>query len=121
MNTVELIIAKRDGKSCTSVNCGAKAKRRSVGVALAVALSLSLAGGGVAWASASLVTVESKTITSEDTGAAETTYDLDRTGSTVDGEAGTGVTFTVENGGIVGYIRSPKSGNKIKPLHNAKA
>ena len=106
-------IAKRNGKSCTSVNCGAKANRRSVGLALAIALSLSLAGGGVAWASASLVTVESKTITSEDTGAADITYDLDRTGSTVDGEAGTGVTFTVENGGKVGYIRSPKSGNTI--------
>ena len=43
-------IAKRNGKSCTSVNCGAKANRGSVGVALVIALSLSMAGVGVAWA-----------------------------------------------------------------------
>ena len=42
-------IAKRNGKSCTSVNCGAKANRRCVGMVLAIALSLSMTGGGVAW------------------------------------------------------------------------
>ena len=42
-------IAKRNGKSCTSVNCGAKANRRHAGVALAIALSLSMTGGGIAW------------------------------------------------------------------------
>ena len=43
-------IAKRNGKSCTSVNCGAKVKRGHAGVALALALAMSLTGGGVAWA-----------------------------------------------------------------------
>ena len=43
-------IAKRNGKNCTSVNCGAKANRGRAGVALAIALSLSMTGGGVAWA-----------------------------------------------------------------------
>ena len=38
-------IAKRNGKSCTSVNCGAKANRGHAGVALAVLLCL--ASGGV--------------------------------------------------------------------------
>ena len=42
-------IAKRNGKSCTSVNCGAKANRGHAGMALALALSLSMAGGGIAW------------------------------------------------------------------------
>ena len=34
-------IAKRNGKGCTSVNCGAKANRGHAGVALAIVLSLS--------------------------------------------------------------------------------
>ena len=42
-------IAKRNGKSCTSVNCGAKVNRGHAGVVLAIALSLSMTGGGVAW------------------------------------------------------------------------
>ena len=107
-------IAKRNGKGCTSVNCGAKANRRSVGVALAVALSLSMAGGGVAWAEDEPVTGSPKTITSADTSANETVYRLDRTGSTIDGEAGTGVKFILKNGGTVKAIRSYKSGNLIE-------
>ena len=105
-------IAKRNGKSCTSVNCGAKANRGHAGVALAIALSLSMAGGGVAWAED--VTEQSKTIYSTDTAAATTSYILNRTGSTVDSAAGTGVTFTVENGGKVYLVTSYKSGNIIK-------
>ena len=105
-------IAKRNGKSCTSVNCGAKANRGHAGMALAIALSLSMTGGGVAWAED--VTEPSKTIYSTDTDAATTNYILARTGSTVGGAAGTGVTFTVENGGKVYLVTSYKSGNTIK-------
>ena len=46
-------IAKRNGKSCTSVNCGAKANRRRV--ALALSLSLWIAGGNVASAADEIV------------------------------------------------------------------
>ena len=100
-------IAKRNGKNCTSVNCGAKANRRSVGVALAIALSLSMASGGVAWGAEATVTT--------DTEIPNTTYVVDS--STIDftlaGEAGAGITFTVNNGGKVKSVISTQSGNTI--------
>ena len=113
-------IAKRNGKNCTSVNCGAKAKRRYAGMALAVALSLSMAGGGVAWAAESEfitpISSETMTITTDSTKVEglNNVYKLQRTGGTIDSAAGTGVTFTVEgNEGKVYLITSYLSGNTI--------
>ena len=89
-------IAKRNGKSCTSVNCGAKANRGHAGMALAIALSLSMVGGGVAQA--------------ED-------VDADRTvppGAPVSYNLiNDGITFTVASEGDVYSIDSVKSGNTI--------
>ena len=105
-------IAKRNGKSCTSVNCGAKANRRHAGVALAIALSLSMTGGGVAWG-AEVVEVSDATypeITTDTTSTAEY-YKLVMDGG---GTAGSGVKFTVGNGGKINYVTSVKSGNTIE-------
>ncbi len=95
-------IAKRNGKSCTSVNCGAKANRRSVGVALAIALSLSMAGGGVAWA--------------ED--VFDNTYNIDNpyNSSTKSKEiviTADNVTFVLGSIGKIKTISSEKDGNSI--------
>ena len=105
-------IAKRNGKSCTSVNCGAKVNRGHAGVALAIALSLSMTGGGVAWG-AEVVEVSDATypeITTDTTSTAEY-YKLVMDGG---GTAGSGVKFTVGNGGKINYVTSVKSGNTIE-------
>ena len=113
-------IAKRNGKSCTSVNCGAKVNRGHAGVALAIVLSLSMTGGGVAWAASEFITPissETMTITTDSTKVEgnDNVYKLQRTGGTIDSAAGTGVTFTVEgNEGKVYVIKSYVSGNTIK-------
>jgi hypothetical protein len=90
-------IAKRNGKSCTSVNCGAKANRRCVGMVLALALSLSLTGGGVAWA---------EDVPSNQTINSPTNKDYVITGS--------GVKFIVDSGGIINSVTSSTSGNTIE-------
>ena len=89
-------IAKRNGKSCTSMNCGVKAKgSRAV---LALAFALSVTGGAVftmpqmAWAADITITSGSVTI-SDDTHAADDYY-----------LNGSGITFTVNAGGVVNSI-----------------
>ena len=89
-------IAKRNGKSCTCVNCDAKASRGRAGLALAVALSLSMAGGGVAWAED---VVSDRTVPP----GSAVTYVL----------ISDGITFTVADTGDVSSIRSAKSGNTV--------
>ncbi len=95
-------IAKRNGKSCTSVNCGAKANRGHAGVALAIALSLSMTGGGVAWA--------------ED--VSDNTYDANHpyNSSTKTKEiviTADNVTFVLGSNGKIKTISSEKDGNSI--------
>ncbi|MBQ6743887.1 MAG: hypothetical protein IJR05_03920 [Acidaminococcaceae bacterium] len=100
-------IAKRNGKSCTSVNCGAKANRGHTGVALAIALSLSMASGGVAWAAPKSITTDT-TVSVDDYWS---DYTLDKTGT---GAAGSGVHFTVTGSNVrVSSITSQQSGNVI--------
>ena len=100
-------IAKRNGKSCTSVNCGAKANRGHAGVALAIALSLSMTGGGVAWGEE--ITVKNPQAITAD--KSSTDYILSY--GTVSTAAGAGTTFTVTGTGKVKSIKSEKSGNVI--------
>ena len=105
-------IAKRNGKSCTSVNCGAKVNRGHAGVALAIALSLTMAGGGVAWAEDTRRIIEEQnppTITSD-----ETNYFCHVLSFPSGSGAGTGVNFTVGNGGKIKFVYSENSGNTIK-------
>ena len=102
-------IAKRNGKSCTSVNCGGKAKgNRAV---LALALALSVTGGAVfttpqaAMAADIVITSGSETI-NDATHAADDYY-LD----------GSNITFTVNEGGVVnsisGHGDAAVSGNTV--------
>ena len=101
-------IAKRNGKSCTSVNCGAKANRGHAGMALAIALSLSMAGGGVAWGEDSrrIIDVQNPlTITSN-----ETNYFCHVLSFPSGSGAGTGVNFTVGKGGKIYFVYSENSG-----------
>ena len=103
-------IAKRNGKSCTSVNCGAKANRGHAGVVLAIALSLSMTGGGVAGAEDVNINIKNPdSITTSVTSA--NTYFLNYVSPT--GDVGTGTTFTVGSNGIVYSIQSSQSGNTI--------
>jgi len=89
-------IAKRNGKSCTSVNCGGKAKgSRAV---LSLALALSVTGGAVftmpqvAMAADIVITSGSETI-NDATHAADDYY-----------LNGSNITFTVNEGGVVNSI-----------------
>ncbi len=95
-------IAKRNGKSCTSVNCGAKADRGRAGMALALTLSLSLAGGGVAWAE---IQVPNYTYQNP----IEINSDTEENFNIIEGDT----TFTVKNGKVK-TITSSKSGNIIE-------
>ena len=102
-------IAKRNGKSCTSVNCGGKANRRCV--ALSLALALSVTGGAVftmpqvAMADDIVITSGSETI--NDATHAEDNYYLN----------GSNITFTVTAGGVVnsisGHDDAAVSGNTV--------
>ena len=89
-------IAKRNGKSCTSVNCGAKANRGHAGMALAIALSVT--GGAVftmpqvAMAADIVITSGSETINDATHAAGD--YYLN----------GSNITFTVNEGGVVNSI-----------------
>ena len=101
-------IAKRNGKSCTSVNCGAKANRGHAGMALSAAVGATLLAGvcsvllpvHVALAAV----VDTNTTINSDTTSSVTHYELVKDG---------GVTFTVGSSGNVNYIISSKSGNTI--------
>ena len=104
-------IAKRNGKSCTSVNCGAKATRGHAGVALAIALSLSMAGGGIAWAAEVKEVDQPSFPVTANTTDTVSYYKLVRDGG---GTAGSGVKFTVGDGGKINYITSATSGNIIE-------
>ena len=99
-------IAKRNGKSCTSVNCGAKANRGHAGVALALALSLSMAGGGVAWA-ADITTDAQVDISGNEP---ETIYYLRYPDGTTEG---TGAKITVLSGATIKGITGYYNGNTI--------
>ena len=102
-------IAKRNGKSCTCVNCGAKASKGRAGVALAVALSLSMAGGGVAWGANRVIDDQNPpTVTSDETG-----YYFHELKYPSGSGVGTGVNFTVDNGGKINGVFSQTSGNTI--------
>ena len=104
-------IAKRNGKSCTSVNCGAKANRGHAGVALTVALSLSLAGGGVAWARNDNPYNVNDSLTVNDNTYKDNDLVLTKGSST--GSLGSGATVTIGGSGKVISIRSSNSGNTI--------
>ena len=101
-------IAKRNGKSCTSVNCGAKANRGHAGAVLSAAVGATLLAGvcsvllpvRVALAA----DVNTNTTINSDTTSSVTYYELVKDG---------GVTFTVGSSGNVNYIISSKSGNTI--------
>ena len=101
-------IAKRNGKSCTSVNYGAKANRGHAGAALSAAVGATLLAGvcsvllpvRVALAA----DVNTNTTINSDTTSSVTYYELVKDG---------GVTFTVGSSGNVNYIISSKSGNTI--------
>ncbi|MBO5636125.1 MAG: hypothetical protein J5906_01180 [Acidaminococcaceae bacterium] len=101
-------IAKRNGKSYTSVNCGAKANRGQAGMALSAAVGATLLAGvcsvllpvRVALAA----DVNTNTTINSDTTSSVTYYELVKDG---------GVTFTVGSSGNVNYIISSKSGNTI--------
>ena len=101
-------IAKRNGKSCTSVNCGAKANRGHAGMALAIALSLSMVGGGVAWAADSYDVNDTTLVTVTDDN--DIIYYLRYNGGTTEG---TGANITVANGASVNHIGSGYNGNTI--------
>ena len=103
-------IAKRNGKSCTSVNCGAKANRGHAGMALAIALSLSMVGGGVAWGENRIIEVQNPSPVTSD----ETNYWCHELRFPSGSGAGTGVNFTVGNGGKIKFVYSENSGNTIK-------
>jgi len=100
-------IAKRNGKSCTSVNCGGKANRRCV--ALSLALALCVTGGAVfttpqvAMAADIAITSGSETIND----ATHAAYYLN----------GSNITFTVTAGGVVNSISGSSdaavSGNTV--------
>ena len=102
-------IAKRNGKSCTSVNCGGKANRRCV--ALSLALALCVTGGAVfttpqvAMAADIVITSGSETI-NDATHAADDYY-----------LNGSNITFTVNEGGVVksisGHGDAAVSGNTV--------
>ncbi len=98
-------IAKRNGKSCTSVNCGVKANRGHAGVVLAIALSLSMTGGGVAWAEP--IEVPNNTYPNP------ITIDSDQSSNTYIITADN-ISFTVTENGKVGRITSEKSGNTLE-------
>ena len=98
-------IAKRNGKSCTSVNCGVKSNRGHAGVALAIALSLSMASGGVAWAA--VIDVPN------DEYANPITINDDQSSNTYNITADN-ISFTVTGTGKVGRITSEKSGNTLE-------
>ena len=105
-------IAKRNGKSCTSVNWGGSANHGHAGVALAVALSLSLAGEGVALGADQPVTSSEYTIGSSTT--EDTDFVLNY--GTRENAVGEGVSFTVNANGKVRTIRGDgngRSGNTI--------
>lgn len=72
--------------------------------ALALAVSLWIAGGSVAWAA----DVDSNTNITDDHSSEG--YNLVKDS---DGTKGSGVTFTVDNGGKVNFIKSRQSGNII--------
>ena len=101
-------IAKRNGKSCTSVNCGAKAHRGYAGVALAIALSLSMAGGGVAWGATPvsttpyIVSSSSYSETEFELVTGSSVFTVSETGS-IKGvySAGNNKTITIKAGGSV--------------------
>ena len=101
-------IAKRNGKSCTSVNCGAKANRGHAGVALAIALSLSLAGGGVAWGEEIIPGEDgNKTITIKDTVLGQ------ERGYGFAAAAEGNINFTVASTGIIEYVDGALTSNNI--------
>ena len=90
-------IAKRNGKSCTSVNCRGKANRRCV--ALSLALALCVTGGAVFTtpqvAMAGEITVtDGETVIIENKAHAADDYYLN----------GSNITFTVTAGGVVNSI-----------------
>ena len=89
-------IAKRNGKNCTSVNCGGKANRRCV--ALSLALALCVTGGAVFTtpqvARAADITITSGSVTISDDKHAADDYYLN----------GSNITFTVNAGGVVNSI-----------------
>ena len=97
-------IAKRNGKSCTSVNCGAKANRGRAGVALAIALSLSMTGGGVAWAAVKEIN-DNTYDNNNPWGGYSATYDFIITADNV--------TFVLGDGGNIKTITSEKDNNTI--------
>ena len=97
-------IAKRNGKSCTSVNCGAKADRGRAGMALALTLSLSLAGGGVAWAAVKEIN-DNTYDNNKPWGGYSATYDFIITADNV--------TFVLGDGGNIKTITSEKDNNTI--------
>ena len=103
-------IAKRNGKNCTSVNCGTKANRGRVGAVLAIALSLSMVGGGVAWGENRIIEVQNPSPVTSD----ETNYWCHELIFPSGSGAGTGVNFTVGNGGKIKFVYSENSGNTIK-------
>ena len=102
--------AKRNGKSCSEVSCGAKANRGLAGVALAIALSLSMVGGGVAWGENRIIEVQNPSPVTSD----ETNYWCHELRFPNGSGAGTGVNFTVRNGGKIKFVYSENSGNTIK-------
>ena len=111
-------IAKRNGKSCTSVNCGTKANRGHAGMALAVALSLSMTGGGVAWAEdvpANTIINSDKSSTVYKITAESITFTVGSAGSiqaVYNDPARNGNTITVASGGkVTGNCGSVTSGN----------
>ena len=107
-------IAKRNGKSCTSVNCGAKANRGHAGVALAVAIFLSMTGGGVAWGADQTITDKSDsrlTVTNTTDAHKDDIYRLNYTG--FNGSDSSRLILTVTSTGQVGYIISQNNGNTI--------
>ena len=113
-------IAKRNGKSCTSVNCGAKANRGHAGVALAIALSLTMAGGGIAWGAEVNVTGNTTINTDNSTNlykitAENITFTVGSAGTIqaiYNDPARNGNTVTVASGGkVTGNCGSVTSGN----------
>ena len=101
-------IAKRNGKSCTSVNCGTKAGRGRAGLALAIALSLSMAGGDVAWGAEVNVTGNTTINTDNSTNLYKITAE--------------NITFTVGSAGTIQAIYNDpaRNGNTVTVASGGK-